>query len=186
MYNIGIWKCVKQSLSLTDDKKRRRRRKKQGRWDVQSGKNMNAVFFFSLKLQLLRFIWKEARTRERERKSEQERKRKKVNPFDSYSSYQKKQYEWMFVCWSSQIEKQAKEKGKLQTYIAFDKQSGNNDKRKKTTMTSNRRHNDVFFACYPMMKKVVDSTLESWMPFTPPFYGLNYVEMTRKMILRLV
>lgn len=127
-----------------------------------------------------------AHERERERKSEQERKRKKVNPFDSYSSYQKKQYEWMFVCWSSQIEKQAKEKGKLQTKIAFDKQSGNNDKRKKTTMTSNRRHNDVFFACYPMIKKVVDSTLESWMPFTPPFYGLNYVEMTRKMILRLV
>lgn len=80
MYNIGIWKCVKQSLSLTDDdKKRRRRRKKQGRWDVQSGKNMNAVFFFHWSSNFCGlFERKRAREREREKASKNEREKKSI------------------------------------------------------------------------------------------------------------
>jgi len=76
---------------------------------------MNMDIFFSWTLQLLRFIWKEPRKKRRDRKQE------KSEPVGWHSSYQKKQYEWVSICWSTKIRK----KKKPTTNIALANQPGN-------------------------------------------------------------
>ena len=132
------------------------------------------ILFFSLKLQLLRFIWGEVRTRERERERAKRRRRKKEKKSIRWLILKlSKETVWVNVCMLIKSNREASErrwrrgekKRETTTKIAFAQAIGETLTKERRTMTSIQTAHQCILECYPMIKKVVDSTLESWMTF---------------------